>query len=351
MKNDINKQPVFLIDMSRDKDYALFLEELGKANSDSTQRLSGYTFIEDETSCQKDRRKYLCISLLKKLIFWGGHSDIRPLGKHTAKYLPIEEKAITLEHFFEVQAVMEKADTTAAPQTYYVKINDDVREMLAKDCFDDRHRPYFAMKGSTHTVYTVKPFTREYIDAAPDDADYISAEEFISLYKECCEPDESMSFADYADYIKELRINGKTYDVALNNADEAPYYDVSEEKPEGIVTFAYGTSRICPKAFKKCCGITDVIFPDTLESIGSYAFAECMSIRRVYIPKSVKQIHCGAFHNCFGLVDVYYEGSENEWKALWGNDISDKSKNGQNGIAKFKNDELLSATIHYECKM
>jgi len=45
------------------------------------------------------------------------------------------------------------------------------------------HRPYFAMRGSTHDILTINPHTKVIIDAAPEDIQTIRYEEFIKLYE------------------------------------------------------------------------------------------------------------------------------------------------------------------------
>ena len=46
------------------------------------------------------------------------------------------------------------------------------------------HRPYFAMKGSTHEAYSLNPHTKYGVDAAPDEAEIISFDEYLELFKQ-----------------------------------------------------------------------------------------------------------------------------------------------------------------------
>ena len=57
---------------------------------------------------------------------------------------------------------------------------------LAK-CLEDEgyriwHKPYFAMPGYTHSKWTVKPDKKEALDAAKEDLESITAEEFIKTF-------------------------------------------------------------------------------------------------------------------------------------------------------------------------
>ena len=46
------------------------------------------------------------------------------------------------------------------------------------------HRPYFAMRGSTHSKYQLNPHTRRGVDAAKVDDPSISFVEFLKLFEE-----------------------------------------------------------------------------------------------------------------------------------------------------------------------
>ena len=57
-------------------------------------------------------------------------------------------------------------------------------------------------------------------------------------------------------------------------------------------------------AFNVCVGLTSVIIPDSVTSIGEGAFAECTSLTSVTIPNSVTNIGESAFDNCYTLTNV-----------------------------------------------
>ncbi len=85
-------------------------------------------------------------------------------------------------------------------------------------------------------------------------------------------------------------------------------------------------------AFYKCSELENIIISDRVESIGKHAFYFDSELEWVSIPYSVSLIGDSAFEGCTDLKDVYYNGSEEEWKA----------------ITVGKNNEcLLNANIHF----
>ena len=65
-------------------------------------------------------------------------------------------------------------------------------------------------------------------------------------------------------------------------------------------------------AFAFCKGLTEVVLPDSLASIGNYVFEHCEGLTRIYIPASVTSIGAEAFGGCVNLSTIYVdETSEN----------------------------------------
>ena len=109
-------------------------------------------------------------------------------------------------------------------------------------------------------------------------------------------------------------------------------------------------------AFDHCLALTELHLPDSVESLGIYAVSNCPEITSLVLPKNLTTIGQGAFENnvkmasmiihnnvtsidreafrnCPALTDIYYTGTEEEWAAI--------------SVHESDNDALRSATIHY----
>ncbi len=121
--------------------------------------------------------------------------------------------------------------------------------------------------------------------------------------------------------------------------NESYYFGSSELTVPGKVNgqIVYALSEDC---FAFCDGLTTVVLPDTLVSIGDGAFRGCTSLRGLSIPDSVsfigedafsgcsaleaisipgslRTIRSGAFDNCSYLGFIYYDGPYDSWVALY----------------------------------
>lgn len=86
------------------------------------------------------------------------------------------------------------------------------------------------------------------------------------------------------------------------------------------------------QAFSNCDSFTDIFIPNGITKIEDGLFSFCGSLKNITIPKSVTGIGEMAFDFCDSLTDIYYEGTEEEWKAI---------RIGED------NDSLLAAKIHF----
>ena len=70
------------------------------------------------------------------------------------------------------------------------------------------------------------------------------------------------------------------------------------------------------EAFRDCVYIKEIKIPAKATEIGRYAFRNCKKLNTIYLPISLTEVHEEAFFECASIGDVYYEGTEEQWKAL-----------------------------------
>ena len=64
---------------------------------------------------------------------------------------------------------------------YYVKPNQTQIDMLESSDYEILHKPYFAMEGNTHSIWTLNPHTKKATDAAPLGSRAISYKKYFDL--------------------------------------------------------------------------------------------------------------------------------------------------------------------------
>ena len=81
--------------------------------------------------------------------------------------------------------------------------------------------------------------------------------------------------------------------------------------PTGFLNIADGTRQICNYAFSDiagssyiCTGLTSVIIPNSVTSIGNYAFYECSGLTSVTIGNSVTSIGAWCFYSCNSISEI-----------------------------------------------
>lgn len=74
--------------------------------------------------------------------------------------------------------------------------------------------------------------------------------------------------------------------------------------PSSLKTVTVTGGNILRYDFFNCSGLTSIIIPDSVTSIGSYTFYNCNSLKSIMIPDSVTSIGYAAFENCGGLTSI-----------------------------------------------
>ena len=108
---------------------------------------------------------------------------------------------------------------------------------------------------------------------------------------------DNVSYALYSDGTLILSGEGDTYGYA---DFDSPLFRVNASKiivEEGITSIGDGLFNSSP--------VSEVEFPETLTSIGSFSFQFCDNIKEITIPASVKSIGQYAFSMCTSLETVY----------------------------------------------
>lgn len=98
------------------------------------------------------------------------------------------------------------------------------------------------------------------------------------------------------------------------------------------LTIPDAVTQIEERAFADCIKLETITLPKNITEIGNYLFAWCEKMQEITIPSGVTRIGESVFEECKSLSDVYFEGTEEQWKAIT--------------IAS-GNDALTSANIHF----
>ena len=103
-------------------------------------------------------------------------------------------------------------------------------------------------------------------------------------------------------------INNHDHEIVdIENVDyNKGYYQFNESRDDTYyLKYKFTDSSIIPtNAFQDCSLITEVILPDTIQSIGENAFYACRNLANIELPNSVKQIDNCAFYGCTGLTTI-----------------------------------------------
>ena len=118
--------------------------------------------------------------------------------------------------------------------------------------------------------------------------------------------------------------------VGVTNIGNYAFYDCSDLTTAII---SDDVIDIGDSAFNCCNNLTYINLGNSVTNIGEKSFNYCSNLTKISIPNSLKSVGNSAFDNCFALTDIYFDGTEEEWDAIF---IGDN------------NDHLLNATIHFK---
>ena len=118
-------------------------------------------------------------------------------------------------------------------------------------------------------------------------------------------------------------------DKMTYNVYESGYYLGNDGNPylalvgvtfDGIesITIHPDTVVVCGSALENCALLREVVFPESVVSIGSFALQDCTSLESVYIPKGVKSIGILVFENCGSLQKIAVSEENPHFKSVDG---------------------------------
>ena len=135
---------------------------------------------------------------------------------------------------------------------------------------------------STTIPYAVQSFDSQGVNYNPIFQSWLSANGY-SANADYTTMEEALGVTKITSYA----FNRET---SLTHMDELQYFTNLRVIEEG--------------AFYYCTGLTSIIIPDGLTSIGEYAFAGCEGLTNITIPNNVTSIGNSAFRNCTGLTNI-----------------------------------------------
>ena len=144
----------------------------------------------------------------------------------------------------------------------------------------------------------------------------------------------------YRDKIKKLVIEEGVTSIPDSYAFYGCNYLTSVELPDTLTEIGYSTFNECIRlksirlgtklkiiddyAFTET-GLTEIVIPRGVTSIGMGAFAFCSNLKTVTIPDTVTTIYSAAFRNCYSLENINVD-SNNQYYCTVDGHLFDKSK-------------------------
>ena len=99
-------------------------------------------------------------------------------------------------------------------------------------------------------------------------------------------------------------INGTTATVSSGNSNKTYYTPIIIPSVyTDSNNISYNVVGIDDNAFRDCSGITSIVIPNSITTVGASAFYNCSSITSIIVPSSVTSIGDNAFYNCSSVTN------------------------------------------------
>lgn len=135
-------------------------------------------------------------------------------------------------------------------------------------------------------------------------------------YKNCIRSvtfNDEMKYVGYDAFFKCNELTDVNFNDGLLIIYGSAFYECIKLQaavlPDSVTTLGWG-------AFIYCYALTYVKLPARLERDNTQIFYNCNALNAVVIPQSIEKIGYSVFSGCPDTVKVYYEGSEQQWKAI-----------------------------------
>lgn len=112
--------------------------------------------------------------------------------------------------------------------------------------------------------------------------------------------------------VDEENPNYRSIDNVVFSKDKTELIHCASSSKTGAYVIPSGVISIKLGAFYDCLGITDIIIPNSVTTIGAGAFYHT-SIKSIVIPKNVTTVEDVGFSHCHNLKKVYYMGDVPEF--------------------------------------
>ncbi|MDE7395553.1 MAG: leucine-rich repeat domain-containing protein, partial [Clostridiales bacterium] len=134
---------------------------------------------------------------------------------------------------------------------------------------------------------------------------------------ECCFSLLSINIPDSVTFIgKSAFSNCKIKNVSLASLTSVENFTFLGCGGLTNVVIPRGITTIGIAAFAGCSSLVELVIPDSVTEIGPEAFGDCSKLTSVTIPISIDWFGPGLFRRNYDLQDIFYEGTIEQWHAI-----------------------------------